>query len=106
MKSPDNILSEIKKLAHRLFAGFPISIYLYGSRARGDAETHSDWDLLIVTDDSIDKTDAFEKFAYPFTEIGWRLGEQITPLIYTRSEWHAERNTAFYLNVQTDAIQL
>ncbi len=106
MVNPDNILSEIKGLVHRLFANIPVSVYLYGSRARGDAGPDSDWDLLIVTDDTLDKKDVFERFVYPFTEFGWRLGEQITPLLYTRSEWNAERNTAFYINVQTDAIQL
>lgn len=102
----NKILSEIKKLAHRLFANSNVSVYLYGSRARGDAGRYSDWDILIVTDDYIDKSDAYEKFAYPFTEIGWCLGEQITPLLYTKSEWNAERNTAFYLNIQNDAILL
>jgi len=106
MTRHNKILSEIRGLAHRLFANLPASVYLYGSRVRGEASTDSDWDILIVTDDSIDKLTAFEKFAYPFTEIGWRLGEQITPLLYTKSEWDAERNTSFYLNVQNDAILL
>lgn len=106
MTRHNRILGEIKRLAHKLFANLPASVYLYGSRARGDAGCNSDWDILIVTDDSISGHDAFEKFAYPFTEIGWRLGEQITPILYTRSEWNAERDTAFYLNVQSDAILL
>lgn len=100
------ILGEITRLAHQLFANLPASVYLYGSRARGDADVNSDWDILIVTDDSMSTHDAFEKFAYPFTEIGWRLGEQITPLLYTRSEWDAEQDTTFYLNVQNDSILL
>ncbi len=54
----------------------------------------------------MDKRNAYERFVYPFTEIGWKLGEQITPLLYTKSEWNAERNTAFYLNVQNEAILL
>ena len=106
MTRHNKILSEVKELARQLSANFPAAVYLYGSKARGDYGTNSDWDLLIVTDDSVDKKDAFEKFAYPFTEIGWRLGEQITPLLYTQSEWNAERNTAFYINVQNDAILL
>lgn len=106
MTRQNKILREIKNLARRLFSNLPASAYLYGSRARGDAGDNSDWDILIVTDDSIDKNSAFEKFAYPFTEIGWRLGEQITPLLYTHSEWDAERNTSFYLNVQNEAILL
>ena len=100
------ILNELKGLANSLFASLPATVYLYGSRARGDANENSDWDLLIVADDSIFTKNAFERFAYPFTEIGWRLGEQITPLLYSQSEWNAESGTAFYLNVKNDAIQL
>lgn len=36
----------------------------------------------------------------------WRLGTQITPLLYTRSQWEAEKDTAFYINVNNDAIAL
>ena len=104
MTHHNKILSELRKLANVIFANFPASVYLYGSRARGDAGRNSDWDLLIITDDNIDKQEAYEKFAYPFTEFGWRLGEEIIPLLYTRSEWQAERNTSFYLNVQNEAI--
>lgn len=106
MSSKDKILTEIKKLASRLFANIPAKVYLYGSRARGDAKECSDWDILIVTDDSIEISDAFGRFAFPFAEIGWHLGEQITPLLYTRSEWEAEKNTTFYQNVQSDALPL
>jgi len=106
MNSHNKILSEIKSLAHRLFSDLPASVYLYGSRARGEATIDSDWDVLIVADDSVDTKDAFEKYVYPFTEIGWKLGEQIIALLYTKSEWDAERDTSFYLNVQRDAILL
>lgn len=78
MNRYNQILTELKKLANNLFANLPASVYLYGSRARHDADRDSDWDILIVTDDSMNIKDAFEKFAYPFTEIGWKLGEQIT----------------------------
>jgi predicted nucleotidyltransferase len=30
----------------------PAQIWLFGSRARGDAQDHSDWDLLVVFPDS------------------------------------------------------
>ncbi len=106
MTHQNRIIDEIKRLAHKLFANLPVAVYLYGSRARGDAEMNSDWDILIVTDDSISTNDAYEKYAYPFTEIGWHLGEQITPILYSRSEWNAERNTAFFLNVNKEAILL
>ena len=106
MGKKTRILNEIRRLANQLFDNLPASVYLHGSRARGDAGKDSDWDILIVADDSMDKRNAYERFVYPFTEIGWKLGEQITPLLYTKSEWNAERNTAFYLNVQNEAILL
>lgn len=106
MTDSNKILSEIRKLAHKIFASIPGSVYLYGSRARGENHADSDWDILILTDEAIGKKDAFERFAYPFTEIGWRLGQQITPLLYSRKEWEAESGTAFYNNVSNDAILL
>ncbi len=80
------------------------SVYLYGSRARGNASENSDWDLLIVTDDSISTKDSFERFAFPFAEIGWKYGAQITPLLYSKSEWEAESGTSFHQNVESEAI--
>lgn len=97
---------EICHLARELSKDNQISVYLYGSRARGESSVNSDWDILILTNDELHPNESFEKFAFPFTEIGWKLGEQITPLIYTKSEWAAEQNTSFYLNVINDAIRL
>lgn len=93
-------------MAHDLSADNPISVFLYGSRARGESDVKSDWDILILTEDILPAKESYEKYAFPFTEIGWKLGEQITPLLYTKSEWAAENNTAFYFNVIKDAIRL
>ena len=106
MKQGSKIISEIKKLARRLFANNEASVYLYGSRARGNASSDSDWDLLIITDDGLDSDDNFANYAFPFAEIGWRYGAQITPLLYTRSQWQAESSTAFHLKVESEAIML
>lgn len=106
MTKHNRVLKEIKGLAKQLFANIPVSAYLFGSRARGEFGMNSDWDILIVADDALDSSHFYEKYAYPFTEIGWLLGEQITPLLYTRSQWEAEKDTAFYLNVNNDAIAL
>ncbi len=98
------ILNEIRGLANKMFGDGRAFVYLYGSRARSNATNDSDWDLLIVTDDAISSKDDFERFAFPFAEIGWKYGEQITPLLYTRSQWEAERGTAFHQNVESEAI--
>ncbi len=100
------IIKEISRLAGQMFSTGTGTVYLYGSQARGDSSPHSDWDILIVTDDSIATDDDFRYFAFPFAEIGWRYGEQITPLHYTKSQWDAEKDTAFYSSVLADAIKL
>lgn len=33
----------------------PQQVWLFGSRARGDAGPRSDWDLLVVVDDGVDE---------------------------------------------------
>ncbi len=106
LDSKNVILNEITALARQMFSKGDGAVYLYGSRARQDAEPTSDWDILIITDDSISTKDGFMQFAFPFAEIGWRYGQQITPLHYTNSQWEAEKNTAFYHNVNRDAIRL
>ncbi|KMO29204.1 hypothetical protein VQ02_30235 [Methylobacterium variabile] len=44
----------------------PLDIWLFGSRARGQARADSDWDLLVVLPDDVD--DALLDPAF-----GWRL---------------------------------
>ncbi len=109
MKRKDKIIREISRVAKKLFGDGGGQVYLYGSQARNDASPQSDWDLLVLTDDSKEMDsdeDRFVKFAFPFAEIGWRLGAQITPIHYTRSEWEAQRNTLFFINVTSEAILL
>jgi predicted nucleotidyltransferase len=45
MNTRDVIISKILELSKKEYPG--AEIYLYGSRARGDAKPLSDWDLLI-----------------------------------------------------------
>ena len=79
---------------------------LYGSQARGDARQDSDWDILIVLDKERLMPDDYDTVTYPLTKLGWDIGAEINPIMYTRKEWEASRITPFYHNVIKDAIAL
>lgn len=79
-------------------------IYLYGSRARGDAHEGSDWDLLVILDKPRIEQSDYDDVSYPLTALGWDLGEMIIPVMYTKEEWQNNSFTPFYKNVQKEGI--
>ena len=79
---------------------------LYGSQARGDARQDSDWDILIVLDKAQLQPDDYDTVTYPLTKLGWDIGAEINPIMYTKKEWEANRITPFYHNVEQEAIAL
>ncbi len=79
---------------------------LYGSQARGDAHRGSDWDILIVMDKDRLLPDDYDTITYPLTKLGWELGTEINPIMYTKKEWEQSKITPFYHNVEQDAIAL
>ena len=102
--SPD-VMPHIKSLAQQILPKDG-SLWLYGSRARGDYHEDSDWDLLILLNQDQQTLQDFDKYAYPFVEMGWKHNTTISPMIYTRQEWQARSFTPFYHNVQQDKIVL
>ena len=82
------------------------NLWLYGSRARGNYRTDSDWDLIVLVDKEKQQLQDFDNYAFPFIEMGWQLGEEINPMLYTRSEWKKRHFTPFYHNVENDKIVL
>ena len=82
------------------------SVYLYGSRARGDNRKDSDWDLLILLDKETITLSDIDEVAYPIREMGWALGADINPILYTKKEWKESSFTPFYKNVTEDSITL
>lgn len=79
------------------------SLYLYGSRARGDYHEDSDWDLLILLNKSdIEQSDY--DYVYEFSKAGAMMNEVLIPIIYTRDQWEQRKGTDFYRNVEDDKI--
>lgn len=81
-------------------------LLLYGSRARGDFREDSDWDLLLILPKKQITAEDYDNISYPFTELGWHIGQTINPVVYTQQEWEQYSFTPFYHNVLQDAIIL
>jgi hypothetical protein len=78
----DPVLAEI---VHRLVAAYePERIYLFGSRARGDAGSDSDYDLLVVVPDGAPPERRRSRLAY---EVLWgiRTGSARPRIAYAHS---------------------
>ena len=95
------VLNSIKKVASQVLPKGS-ALYLYGSRARGDSHEGSDWDLLLLLDKPRLEYEDFDKYSYPFVEMGWNIGEDIRPHAYTKDEWFNGPHSLFYYNVEED----
>ncbi len=103
--STKDIIQGIKEVALQVLPEGADAI-LFGSRARGDARVDSDWDILILINGIRATGEDFDKYAYPFVDYGWSIGEQINPLIYSYKDWHNRSITPFYKNVQAEGISI
>ena len=79
---------------------------LFGSQARGTARDNSDWDILIILDKEELLPSDYDNVTYPLTELGWELGKEINPVMYSAREWLKYKNTSFCKNVEKEGIRL
>lgn len=104
MTRQETIIQSIQSLKKEIIPNEKIT--LFGSRVRGDASENSDWDMLILLDkDKISSSD-FDRYAYPFVELGWKLGEYFSVKLYTVSEWLSRKNSLFFKNIQKEGVEL
>lgn len=104
-KKESLFINEIRNVAKRVIPPGG-HIWLYGSRARGEATAESDWDLLILLDKTKSEASDFDAIGYPLIEAGWDYAENVNPQIYSYAEWDARSITPYYVNVEHDKTLL
>ena len=82
----DGLAEVVRRLRE---AYHPQSIYLFGSRARGDQGPDSDYDLLLVVDDDVSRERRRSRPAYEVL-IGTGIASDV--LVCTRSYFEARRH--------------
>lgn len=82
-------------------------IILYGSRARGDAQEYSDYDILILVDQPVNIAlkDRILSSIYP---LELETGAMLTLVTYNRRQWGSlpYREMPFHENVERDGVAL
>ena len=104
MMEQNLVIQRIKDRAEQVLPA-SASLWLYGSRARGDARPDSDYDLLILLDkDSLASKDYDAVF--DLRMLGIDLDEEINPTIYPKHQWDSWHFVPFHDNVEHDKIVL
>ena len=104
-KEQEHILAAIRECLAKNMPANGRAI-LFGSQARGTAREDSDWDILIILDKERLEPSDYDEVSYPLTTLGWDLGEQIHPIMYTLKEWLANAITPFHKNVEREGLSL
>ena len=105
MRSSKKFIGRLAKLGKQVLPD-SASLWLYGSRARGTAQSDSDWDLLILIDEDKPKSTDFVQYAYPFTLLASEEDQIAIPQIYTKKQWQQMSFTPFVKNVEHDKVVL
>ena len=82
-------------------------VILYGSRARGDAQPDSDWDVLIVTQDPVPKSDRQKAFEEIF-DLQLEQDQCASVMWFDKTTWQdsCKAEPFFHSNVQNDGIRI
>lgn len=101
----DNIINAIRECMAENMPARGRAV-LFGSQARGMARVDSDWDILVILDkDTLSPSD-YDSVTFPLVMLGWDLGKEINPVMYSSKEWERHKATPFYKNVETEGIRL
>lgn len=105
MPKQNDIIQKVLELTSSKYPD--AEVYLYGSRARKDAQPLSDWDLLILLNASSVPFTLETKIMDEFYGIELETGEVISPLIYAKEVWfNRYRQTLLFENIEKEGIRL
>ena len=81
--------------------------YLFGSRARGDYRSDSDWDILILVDDPKFTNEIDDKFRDELYKLEIESSQIISLLIYPKKYWNEKLiYSPLYDNILMEGMRL
>ena len=103
---------ESKDIIYRIKSGIrdkdpQAEIFLYGSRARGDNQPDSDWDILVITPRDKITYDYESDLRDPIFDIELETGQIISLIVYSKSDWvNRMAFSPLYSNVKKEGIKI
>lgn len=99
----EKVISSIKNTVLRIDQG--AVVVLFGSRARGDYRSDSDWDFLILTD-LPENRKTKELFRDRIFDAELELEEPISTIIHNKSVWSEYEVTPLYQIILKEGIKV
>lgn len=96
MQEKEVILQKVKQILKK--AAPDARILLYGSRARGDAQPDSDWDILVILNKQKIESSDYDLISYPIYELGWQEDVMFSVKLFTQAEW-MERSFPLFIKM-------
>ena len=98
------IFNEIQTLKRQILPNE--KVILFGSQARGDAHEESDWDLLVLLNkEKRNLIEDYDRYGYPFSEIGDKYGTFVSVIIRNKKEWESRPSLLRY-NIEQEGIEI
>ncbi len=93
-KVADNLKKELREQI--------MDIILFGSRARGDFQSESDYDILVlVSKKTKELRDKIDEIVW---EIAWEHNVVITAFTYEKSRFENDRFEPLFMNIQKEGV--
>ncbi len=82
-------------------------VILFGSRARNEARSDSDWDILVLLDRKDVTLKDEQKIRHLLFDIELETGESISTFVYSLNDWNTRLSvTPLYQNIQKEGVYL
>ena len=82
-------------------------IILFGPHARGDSNSNSDWDILVLLNNLTVDRKLEKEYREELFDVELEVGEPISTFVFSKKDWETKHSiTPLYLNVKRDGIVL